>query len=125
MKPHRFRFRLRSLMIALALASLAAWGYSMWRRSREFAARATAHQFRVFTEEINIRSITDEYPVTQFPPRRKTHLTPAEKVSLGISERVLRYETIMYEKYLRRAYPWLPVAPDPPPPPGRWEGTAK
>ena len=44
MRRPGFRVSLRSLLIAVAFTTLAAWGYTMRRRSVEFASEASNHK---------------------------------------------------------------------------------
>ena len=103
MRPPRLRFTIRVLLIAVAIAALSAWSYAMWRRSVRFARMAQGHKFRVFTEAINLNSIYVDYPNLSLIPSHKKCLTDSEKASSAISEQILEYERIMYEKYRHAA----------------------
>jgi hypothetical protein len=61
----RFRFRLLSLMIVVAMTALAVWGYAMRRRSAEFASaikrrsaefasKADQHRAKLFELKLNL-----------------------------------------------------------------------
>src|SRR4051812_30675658 len=93
------RFRLRTLMIAVAVAGVAMYGARLRSRSHIYAERAECFEF-----------FEDLYGCGNFwaemnPEQRRSALRMAE------------ITRAMGRKYRRAArYPWLPVAPDPPPP---------
>jgi len=115
MEPPRFKFTLRSLMTAVAIVALMAWGCMLWHRSAEFAAEASEHGVRCSIHETNVTLIDFQrgrwYPgnLNAHDPRRILH------------EQWARYEDRMYRKYRRAAFlPWLPVSPDLPAPLDPW-----
>ena len=84
------RFRLRTLMVAVVFAAVALGGFEMLRRRERFLALAAYHASRAV-------SLTRYYSFF-FPRKLPWHLDMQRK----------------YERAATR--PWLPIAPDPPPP---------
>jgi hypothetical protein len=110
------RIPCRTLMGAVAIAALTAWGYTMWVRSAEFAARASEHNGRIVLCEYQL----DEMCYFHGCPVR---LTATREVWRVMIERRARYEGRIYRKYRRAAFfPCLAVSPDPAPPPV-WRAT--
>ena len=143
----RFRFRLLSLMIVVAMTALAAWGYALRRRSAEFASKADQHDQNIlqltflfprgisFDEgtlsvgcdltktprdsERQLRHLEDFYGngLTE-SELAENRLTKSELARQILRVLWIRYEVHMYFKYRHAATrPWLPVDPDPPVPP--------
>ena len=106
------RFRLRTLLIAVAVmgVALGAWGRIEGRRARMLGL-AEEHRSRIVGLSIDrdyarlgvsLCDITTGYPLRP--------VTPGER-------RRDRWHFRLYLKYQdAAARPWLPVAPDPPPP---------
>jgi hypothetical protein len=114
MKPPHFT--LRALMIVVALASLAAWGYVLWRQSAEFAARAREHE-----EGRSLCDINLAFVIGRTQGRQSARLSASARAELEAKrarlEQWVHYEQRMYLKYRRAArFPWLPISPDPVPP---------
>jgi hypothetical protein len=119
------RCTLRTLMVAVALAGLAAWGFTLQcrsvdrRRSAEFAAKARLHE-RLLTRYAQMLDDID-FAGDRWVSRRKPgDVLDGERASV---ERRMKYEYGLYEKYRRASsFPWLPVDPDPIAPPviSRW-----
>jgi hypothetical protein len=87
------RFRLRTLMVAVAVVALVSGGWSMWSRSDRFTRIGWSHQARKNSLAAN-------------PPR----VGDADRGREG-------WHAAMAAKYFRAARsPWLPVEPDPSPP---------
>jgi hypothetical protein len=107
----RPRFTTRTAIVIVALASLAAWGVAMQRRSDAYTARAREHELRRWSYSINVSVWSAEK--AQHPGSRDYY-----EALLAPLQRGAEYEDRLVRKYRRAArYPWLPVAPDPPAPP--------
>ncbi len=88
----RPRFSVRRMMVAVLIAGLAAWAYTVWLRSFELAAKAYEHRTRYYLH------------AERFVPNRRTN-----------HDRWIKYEYELFRKYRFAAFfPLLPVAPDPP-----------
>jgi hypothetical protein len=98
------RFRLRTLLIAVAVVSVALGGELMRRRRISHREQAASHSD---AEELS-RAYADD-------ARGQPGPIAPQRVAWG--EVLAAYHAAMSRKYERAArYPWLPVAPDPPPP---------
>jgi hypothetical protein len=114
MKPPRIR--LRSLMIIIAISAIATWGYTLWRRSAEYASKAEQCEVEVFMYKENLDRI-DYEEEAPFHNRKRTSFSEEETIKRNQYEHLLRYAERLGRKYRRAArFPWLPVEPDPPPP---------
>jgi hypothetical protein len=142
----RFRFRLLSLMIVVAMTALAAWGYAIKRRSAEFASKADQYAEDIFeltflfpksihydesilpigdnltktpqVSERQLRHLEDfyRYVLTESDVAER-RLTKSEHARQMLRVLWIRYKVHMYFKYRRAAArPWFPVDPDPPAP---------
>ena len=90
------RFRIRALMIAVALIAV---GLELSERSTTFRRRATHHRNESFRAAFG--------PGTHSRSLKVRRLMRAKD----------RWHSDLIEKYeLAARYPWLPVAPDPPEP---------
>ena len=88
----------------------------LWRRSAQFAAKADEYEFVSTIEGWNLRVIDHD------KRGRRLTLTPREEAGRAAQERVMRHAERLHHKYRRAALrPWLPIDPDPEPPPG-WGG---
>jgi hypothetical protein len=95
------RFRLRTLLVAVAVAATALGAMGMVLRSAAYAARAARYDAMAHPDWVKFG---DRNPIQEAAYRRHE----AEEV---------RYYLGLKAKYERAAaHPWLPVAPDPPPP---------
>jgi hypothetical protein len=99
----RPRFSLRWLMVAVAVVALGVaavrWMRSMDALSADYQRRALSHRIKAADDYSLILRSPDD-------PRARARL-----------ERRKAYRSAMAEKWNRAAlFPWLPVAPDPPPP---------
>jgi hypothetical protein len=93
----RPRFSVRRMMVAVLIAGLGAWAYTLWLRYGEFAARAYEHRKRTYGHEELMGIVRQSDEIIEF------------------HEEWIRYEDKLYRKYRFAAFfPWLPVAPDPP-----------
>ena len=104
----RLRFKLRWLMVAVAVVALGVWGERMRRASSAYREQAEFYRYLLTTPRNN--------------PSTSEGASVAEK-SLDIATEVARERRLMhyieamlakYEHAARR--PWLPVEPDPPEP---------
>ena len=84
----------------------------MARRAGDRKARASHHSL----VEVELRSQLADFRIGRALLR--DGLTPAAAEALGARiEAAISYHAALFRKYERAArYPWLPVAPDPPPP---------
>jgi hypothetical protein len=111
------RTTLRALMIAVALAALASWGWVLRQRSAIFASEAQKHYHRLELCLANRNSIFDGYLVR--PTREQ--LTDADKVRLEFFESWVYWEARLVGKYRRAStFPWASPAADPPTPFHSW-----
>jgi hypothetical protein len=84
------------MMVAVALAAVASYGAILWRRAAEYRERADGYADPGEVVEMSFVSPTE---VQRYNSARKAWCAELAR------------------KYDRAArYPWLPLAPDPPPP---------
>lgn len=113
----RFRFMIRWMMLAVAVAGIGLGGYRMHRHHLRSVERARSHAESVS----HCRFMGSEvyaYQGFRFPGSRETPATPAElrKVVESYSRKE-SYHAAMRRKYERAARSlWLPVVPDTPEP---------
>ena len=101
------RFRLRTLLIVVALVALALVPATLARRRQRFEALAHHHR----------EAAGGPFAVSLISPAGRAHLYElAFRAGLLSPERRQWHRdlTVKYERAAR--YPWLLVAPDPPPP---------
>lgn len=112
----RPKFKLRTLMIAIAITALPAWAYRLKCRSREFAKESEKHLLEakyISDYMLTYRGFTMWGEAVDQRP-----LTDADKINYANLEHRLLFEMRMYHKYHHaKSFPWLPVGPDPVPPP--------
>ncbi len=90
------RFRVRTLLVLVVLAGVSIGGCVLWQRSVEYRRRADGYADPGYIGFM-------------------TGWSPAEVERYNVARKA--YFAEMARKYDRAArYPWLPVAPDPPPP---------
>jgi hypothetical protein len=99
----RVRFRLRTLLIAVAVVAFGVaavrWMHSMDAIATEYQRRALWHRMKVADDHALMLRSPDDPPSGALLERRKA------------------YRSAMAEKWNRAAlFPWLAVEPDPPPP---------
>ena len=113
---HRFRYRLRTLMALVAVvAGALAYGETQ-RRGRTYRAQAWYHvaASHQLADESRWAFCTFGFPERQVEAIRASR--SAERTALLMASEYHRQLRAKYERAARR--PWLPVAPDPLPPPG-------
>lgn len=95
------RFRLRTLIIAVAVVAVLLGGFALYRRSVGFAALAEAH-------DVMARNSWT----------RGSFMGPGGAIGhVEYPTPLTDHHTRLRDKYRRAASrPWLPVPPDPPPP---------
>lgn len=102
------RIRIRTMMIAVAAVALALYGRHLWRLSGEYHRLAERYAAPIrWAEDSN----------AELEARQR--LSPAEwqVFSDRMYQARVRWQTGMERKYRRAArFPFLPVAPDQPPP---------
>lgn len=99
------RFRLRTLMLAVAIVAVALAADVCYRRHAAFGLRA--EQCR--------RGASAAY-MSEQAARLRNRFDHDPRTTAAFFQRAEYYEALG-AKYQRAArYPWLPVAPDPPPP---------
>jgi hypothetical protein len=104
----RLTFRLRTLLVAVALAAILLWGALLAFRSISYAfwAKAVARKRDAYQADI-----------VALERRRATGLTAREAELLAYGHRMMEYLARQQARYAHAARsPWLPVEPDPPPP---------
>ena len=146
MRLPRVRLTVRWLMVAIAITALALGGIMMGRKRGEYLQRARVfgmieEEARALVEELHSekesaeilarfeRQAIEEHrtepdpflrppiPLADLHPE-KYEAQAKEAIRETVSaQRMIEYASAMRRKYERAArYPWLPVAPDPPPP---------
>lgn len=109
------RISLRALMIVVALAALASWGWVLRQRSARFAAEANKHYTRL---EVCIHNRDAHlYDGHLLPRVRRLHLMEGDKEQVKFFQSWVCYEEQLVSKYRWAAiFPWLSPGDDPPPP---------
>jgi peptidoglycan/LPS O-acetylase OafA/YrhL len=103
------RFRLRTLLIAVAVAAMALSGLHLWRLSREYRRRADQYSSEHF--------IWEGDGAAELEARQRMSPAEWEAYMDRRYQEILRWRQHMQAKYRRAArYPWLSVPPDPPEP---------
>lgn len=135
-----FRFRLLTLIVFVAITALASWGYTLKRRSAEFASKASIHL--EILKQLHLRfffggnHLTGEDAAPQATPDFAYDVPISERqlrdfenyygyglTTKGEGRRTLlllwfRYEAYLHAKYRRASKrPWFSPGPDPPEPP--------
>ena len=102
MQLPRFRFRIRTLLIAIASLACAIEGRSSWTRHVEYKRQAVQHA-------------GIEWVLTGILEKgEQGPLKPQSTISAYL-KRLLKYHSSMRQKYqYAAAHPWLFVPPDPP-----------
>jgi hypothetical protein len=113
---HRFRYRIRTLM-ALVAAVAGALAYSeMQRRGRTYRAQAWYHL--AASHQLASESRWD-LCMFGLPERQVEAIQAGRAAERTALLTASEYHRQLHAKYERAAqHPWLPVAPDPQPPPG-------
>jgi hypothetical protein len=108
------KLRIRTLMIAVAVAGLLLYGDDLRRRRTHFLERADDHSVYAVYYRRLVRIVADERTSPGgSDPREQFFLAEEEDAW----RRRADYHESLIVKYERAArYPWLPVAPDPPEP---------
>jgi hypothetical protein len=111
-----FCWRIRTLMAVVAVAASSLGVHDLWRRGQSYRLRAWYHLAASHQLVNDSRSSLCSYGLTERQIEANRARWIAERsVLLTASEYHLR----LHAKYQRAAErPWLPVGPDPPPPPG-------
>jgi hypothetical protein len=136
------QFRLRTLLVAVAVAGVAVAGGAMWRRGESFRRGAARHseQQAEWAEDASSKDVLAErcgnyarlarpgynagLPAGWDQRTAESHsadewdrMADEARASAAHSARRAAYHSRLRSKYERAArYPWLPVAPDPPEP---------
>jgi hypothetical protein len=101
------RFRLRTLLVAVAVAALSLSGLHLQRLSRAYQRRADQYSNEGFR--------WCEYGSAELEAQQRMSPQQFEAYIGRRFQEILRWRARMEAKYRRAArYPWLPVAPDPP-----------
>ena len=104
----RLRFKLRWLMVAVAVVALGVWGVRMRRASSAYRERAEFYRYLLTTPRNNP-------PPAEGASVAEQSLDIATEVARA--RRLMHYCEVMQAKYERAARrPWIPVEPDPPEP---------
>jgi hypothetical protein len=116
MLMRQFRWRIRTLMAVVAIAASSLGVYDLWRRGQSYRLQAWYHLAATRQLANDSRSFLCSYGLTERQIEANRARRAAERsVLLKASEYHLR----LHAKYQRASErPWLPVGPDPPPPPG-------
>lgn len=109
------RITIRALMIVVALAALASFGWVLRQRSGRFAAEAFRHYCKMGSYLARRDSIiTDQHDGTRLLPEE---LVGWQKDNIEFFERGAAYEEQLIRKYRWAAiFPWGSPGEDPPPP---------
>jgi hypothetical protein len=103
MRFPRVRFRVRTMMVAVAVVSAIFFTSDMWSRSAEYQTQANWHA----AQEFRFSPSYDDSKYIGFPP--SPPLSPGRKAHLW------KLHARMKDKYARAAHrPWAYVEPDPP-----------
>jgi hypothetical protein len=113
---HRFRWRIRTLMVLVAVVAGATAFCEMRRRERAYRDRAWYHlaASHQLARDSRWHLCTFGLPERQAEAIRSRE--SAERTALSTAAEYHRRLRAKYERAAQR--PWLPVEPDPPPPPG-------
>jgi hypothetical protein len=113
-----FRWRLGTLMSIVALAAMAAAAHEMRLRSQAYRRRADYH---IAAREQLLRDNKDMlcgYARSQLSAAQLARRQGERDAETRIVEKAAEYHLRLHAKYLRAGErPWLPVDPDPLPPP--------
>lgn len=111
----RFRFTMRRMMIAVAIAGIACGGEVMRRRREDFKSRASYHLWQeghgLGLSERLLRAAIESDRDGKVLYSKLRRDSAAKLASWGLHHSKLRMK---YERAAR--YPWFRVAPDPPEP---------
>jgi hypothetical protein len=116
MKPPRFR--LRALMIAVAILALLAFGESMRRRQERYLELAADHATMEWGQAIRAQAARATPPIgVDGPGASLLYYWGNDPKAVEQATILVEYHAAMRRKYERAArQPWLPVEPDPPEP---------
>jgi hypothetical protein len=104
----RLNFRLRTLLMAVALAALLLWGGMLAIRSATYA---------FFANGVAKKQAAYQADILAMERRAAKGLTPKEAAQLAFGHRMMEYLARQQARYERAARsPWLPTKPDPLPP---------
>jgi hypothetical protein len=113
MQMPRVRFTVRSMMVVVAIVAVAIWT-PMWAKSQLDARRT--YFVELARQYYDKRMIACSFAYSGPGGAIMEERIKADKVR---RDRASVYYSDLIQKYLRAArYPWLPVGPDPPEPPG-------
>jgi hypothetical protein len=102
------RFRLRTLLIAVAVAGIVSGLAALRQRRAHFLELAALHERAESEPRVISVHFREEVPVEE---RMKVWR------QINASDKRAKYHHLLRVKYeCAAARPWLPVAPDPPPP---------
>jgi hypothetical protein len=111
MRIPRLRFTVRRLMLAVAVVAALLGCADLWRRREHYRRLAETHALSEMV--LRVDSVMARGDPTGGPGVRLLDLSD----SLEEAAKWADYHAGLRRKYERAArYPWLPVAPDPPPP---------
>lgn len=115
------RFRLRTLLVGVAVAGLVLGGSALARRSREYRAKAADHfaAFQVYTYISMFLEDSKPFRLSDLNPAYHRFLHRGMiPLDLGHIDAIRYYHRALAEKYRWAAdRPWWPISRDPAPPP--------
>ncbi len=124
--PRRVQFKLRWLMASVAIVGLIlGGGISLWQRRVAFFTMSQKHEWAalIHRKHGSVARHEDrscrEFQEKEYPPSEGgIHDHPMGGLTSKRTRRYLEYQYGLAEKYWYATdHPWLPVAPDLPPPP--------
>jgi len=109
------RLNLRTLMALVACVAALGWGHAMWQRSARYLKIAEDRWHAQVLKMLSLRMYESQrYRIGDGQLNINNPLEDATTAAL----RRVEAEQDLVAKYRRAAWqPWLPVDPDPPPPP--------
>jgi hypothetical protein len=111
-----FRWRIRTLMAAVAIAASSLGVYDLWRRGQSYRLQAWYHLAASRQLVNDSSSSLCSYGLTERQIAANRARRNAER---SVLVKASEYHLRLHAKYQRASeLPWLPVGPDPPPPPG-------
>jgi hypothetical protein len=118
MPMRRFRWRIRTLMAVVAIAAFSSGVHDLWRRGQSHRRQAWYHLAASRQLTNDSTSFLCSYGLNE----RQIESNRARRVAeRSVLLKAAEYHLRLHAKYQRASErPFLPVEPDPPPPPGSY-----